>query len=333
MKILFTGASSFTGMHFVHAMLKAGHEVHCTFSRASLFDYSSHEQNRISTFLQHTHNRFSSPFGSPFFFEEFKGKFDVLCLHGTKGQSAGHDTSDFDVMGAVLDNTWHASSVMEAAKKAGVKKVVLTGTYFEKWGGMLHSRSNCQPAKNTYALSKTLTSDIIKFYCDEQDITFAKFIISNPFGPYENNRFTTQAAMTWLSGKHYTVLFPDPIRDNIHVSILAKCYAKFLMDNDDKILAPRGYQGSQGEFALKFAKEMKPRLGVPCPLDFAVSHKNTSGMADFRGNTTYPEEYLKQPDVIINGENYKPNEWSEATAWNALAEYYKSIHKVYSGRV
>ena len=33
MKILFTGASSFTGMHFIEALLLEGHEVLAVFSR------------------------------------------------------------------------------------------------------------------------------------------------------------------------------------------------------------------------------------------------------------------------------------------------------------
>jgi len=330
MKILFTGASSFTGMHFVQALLKAGHEVHCTFSRENNFAYSPEEQVRISTFTQHTHNRWNSPFGGGWFWRELEDDIDVVCLHGAKGLSGGGPNIDFDVIGAVESNTFNVPGVMRNIKKAGVKKVVLTGTYFERWNGLLHNGNNTNPPKNAYALSKTLTSDIIKFYCDESGIPFTKFIIPNPFGPYENKRFTTDAAMAWLDGKHFTVLDPDPNRDNIHVSLLAECYAKFVSDNVRMELAPRGYQTSQGDFALKFAREMRSRLGVPCPLDFAQSQKTASGFSDYRGNRTYPEEYLK-PDHTGNDGLPAPiplsQIWDEGIAWAELAEYYKRIHK------
>jgi nucleoside-diphosphate-sugar epimerase len=323
MKILFTGASSFTGMYFVRELLKAGHEVHCTFTGENFLKYNTKEQLRISTFSQLTKNRFSSPFGSQFFFEEFKEPIDVLCLHGAKGQSAGHDSDKFDVMGAVESNTHKASAVMHAAKIAGVKKVVLTGTYFERWNGMLFSNNSCNPAKNEYALSKTITSDIIRFYCEKNNIRFTKFIVPNPFGPYENKRFTTDAAMAWLDAKHITVLNPNPARDNIHVELLAACYAKFVSDNDKICLAPRGYVDSQGGFALRFAREMRKRWHIPCPVDLADGPVEQ----DYRANVTYAEEYIKQEVTPSMMPGDVTPAWDEEKAWDRLAKYYVGLSR------
>ena len=313
MKILFTGASSFTGSHFVRALRAAKHDVSITLGKLRLDQYSDLERQRMAPFINEVDKRFGTSFGDAAFDSWLDEGFDTVCMHGAKGQSAGHDSADFDVIGAVEWNTWNIASSMRTMKRAGVKRIFLTGTYFERWNGRLDDSDNSNPAKNEYALSKTITSDIVRFYCKQNDIQFNKFVIPNPFGPYENKRFTTSAALAWLRGEHITVHNPLPVRDNIHVDLLAKRYAQ-VIDEGIRFAAPSGYRMTQGNFAMKFAAEMRSRLGVPCAIDFAPGEDES----DLRENPYDAEE-----DVNRKYEY----EWVEQFAWDNLASYYLKLKK------
>ena len=58
-------------------------------------------------------------------------------------------------------------------------------------------------------------------------IGLGKFVIPNPFGPYEEPRFTAYLIKNWLAGATPNCSSPAYVRDNIHVSLLAKVYARF----------------------------------------------------------------------------------------------------------
>ena len=74
----------------------------------------------------------------------------------------------------------------------------------------------------------------------------------------------------WLAGNTPNCSSPSYVRDNIHVSLLAKAYAQFLADLPDtpgfSRLNPSGYAESQGAFSMRLAQEMRQRLDLPCPL-------------------------------------------------------------------
>ena len=72
-------------------------------------------------------------------------------------------------------------------------------------------------------------------------------------------------------------------------------------------LNPSGYVESQGAFTLRFAREMKPRLGLACEVEL-------------KDQTQFAE-----PRVRINTDlpDAKALEWNEAVAWDELAEYYR----------
>ena len=99
-------------------------------------------------------------------------------------------------------------------------------------------------------------------------------MIPNPFGPYEEPRFTAYLIRCWRSGETPSVRTPDYVRDNIHVTLLAAAYRRFVEGLPAKPAitkyGPSGYVESQGAFAQRFAREMQPRLGFPCPVEIAV---------------------------------------------------------------
>jgi hypothetical protein len=140
-----------------------------------------------------------------------------------------------------------------------------------------------------------------------------KFVIPNPFGPFEEPRFTHYLMQNWLAGRKATVNTPAYVRDNIHVPLLAKAYCNFVTGAPDGTarLGPSGYVETQGAFTTRFAAEMRPRLAVPC--EFELKTQTAFPEPRIRINTDVPEAELVSFD--------------EAGAWDAMAEYYLALAK------
>ena len=141
-----------------------------------------------------------------------------------------------------------------------------------------------------------------------------KFVIPNPFGPYEEQRFTTYLAKSWLAGEVPEVSFPDYIRDNVHVSLLAKFYAQCAESLDGNTpyqqWNPSGYCESQGMFTSRFAQEMEKRLSVPCPFTL-------------KEQTEFPEPKKRINTQPICADTLK---WNEKKAWDQLAAFYQAYY-------
>jgi nucleoside-diphosphate-sugar epimerase len=231
--------------------------------------------------------------------------WDLLCHHG----AFVHDykSIDFDVDAAVQANTNNLKTVLERLINVNCNKLLLTGSVFEQNEGMGE-----QPLRafSPYGLSKGLTSEIFKYWCQHFDLEFRRFVIPNPFGPYEEKRFTAYLINNWLNGNTPSVNTPDYVRDNIHVSLLAKAYQNFaeLIVNDSgrPRLNPSGYIESQGAFAQRLANEMKSRLGKPCELELAE------------------QKVFDEPRIRVNFEqpDIRALEWRESEAWDKMAEFY-----------
>src|SRR5439155_3915602 len=92
MRILFTGASSFTGYWFVRELVAAGHEV-----VAACRGDGHHEglrAERVRMVRELCDVRFACAFGTDDFLELTKRPFDVLCHHGA--QVGDYRSPDFD---------------------------------------------------------------------------------------------------------------------------------------------------------------------------------------------------------------------------------------------
>jgi len=125
----------------------------------------------------------------------------------------------------------------------------------------------------------------------------AVFTIPNPFGPWEEPRFTSYLARTWLAGDVAAVNTPDYVRDNIHVRALAGAYVRFV-ESDAARAAPSQYRETQGAFAQRFARELEPRLGVPCAVEL-------------REQTEFDE-----PLELVNTDPVDgPEPWDELAEW------------------
>jgi nucleoside-diphosphate-sugar epimerase len=198
-------------------------------------------------------------------------------------------------------------------KGRGASALILTGSVFEadEGAGDLPLR-----AFSPYGLSKTLTWRVAQYMADRAEWKLGKFVIPNPFGPWEEPRFTTYLARTWLSSAKAEVKTPMYVRDNIHVGLLALGYMDFVEDvvrGDERVarLNPSGYVESQGVFTSRFADAMRSRLDLPCDFELAA------------------QQDFSEPTTRVNTEQLRPRfpDWSEHQAWDELADYYRLMFR------
>ena len=316
MKILFTGVSSFTGFWFVRKLSEAGHEVVATCTRGSFEDYldASVRAQRMQWLADQDWANLRFLYGCRFGDETFvslieDGSFDVLAHHGA--EVTDYKSPDFDVARAVANNTHNLLGVLNACKSSGCSRIVLTGSVFEGGEG---AGSDGLPHFSPYGLSKSLTAEMFKYYCGEAGLRLGKFVIPNPFGPYEEPRFTAYLMRTWAAGETASVKTPDYVRDNIHVSLLACAYVRFIESLSDtpgfRQTNPSNYVETQGAFAQRFAVAMRERLALPCEL--ALSKQTVFSEPRTRLNNDIPETHA------LN--------FYEDSAWDELAEYYRAMY-------
>lgn len=262
LRVLITGASSFTGCWFARGLAAAGHDVTATFRQRA---YSELRGERVERVLEVARPLWGVAFG------DLEGEYDVLCAHGA--EVTNYRSPDFDEDAAVAENTRNLPDVVRR-----FRRVVVTGTVFE--------------AMDTpYGRSKRRTWQAFEPH------GAAKFVVPNPFGPWEEPRFTTYLARTWLAGGVAAVNTPDYVRDNVHVAALTQAYVAFV-ESSRPHAAPSQYRETQGAFAQRFARELEPRLGVPCRLEL-------------REQTDFSEPLELVNDEPVDG----PEPWDELADW------------------
>jgi nucleoside-diphosphate-sugar epimerase len=303
MRVLLTGASSFTGIWFVRELAMAGHEVVTPLPRAA-DAYSGVRAERVRMLATCAEIVWSAVFGEMRFLEFIAGeKFDLLCHHAAR--AADYRSRDFDIVAALAENTKAMRQVLDSLTESGLRGAVLTGSFFESGEG---AGSKPLRAFSPYGVSKAITASVVRYWCNEFRLPLGKFVIPNPFGPWEEARFCAYLIKTWQSGATAEVKTPDYVRDNIHVDLLAKAYVKFAESIPGgptfAKFNPSGYVETQGNFARRFAAEIGPRM------DLAANIK-LCRQTDF-----------SQPMVRVNTDALIGFDWNETAAWDGIAQYY-----------
>ena len=311
MRVVLTGASSFTGFWFARLMVESGVEVVAPLS-GSRESYRDTRGLRTALLARSCELRFDLPFGSPAFltFLHDQPQIDAFCHHWSMVRD--YRSPDFDAIAALQDNARALPSVLDALAARSCRAVVLTGSVGEprEGGGPDPDR-----AFSPYALSKGLTADVFEFYCRRVGMPLDKFVIPNPFGPYEERRFTHYLMCTWRQGGSARVATPDYVRDNIHVDLLARVYADFVLGRADdglparRHLSPSLYVEPQGVFAERVAREVRVRTRLACELTFARQ-------SDFR-------EPMERANS--NSARALSPDWDEAAAWIAFVDFYEKL--------
>lgn len=303
MKILLTGASSFTGYWFAESLAAAGHDVVAPL-RGSL---DSPNDPRRSERLRRLRGRIelvsACAFGTAKFLAVTRSRdFDVLCHHGA--EVGDYRNPEFDITAAAASNTLNLRTVLRTMGERGLKGVVLTGSVFEQDEG-----AGTRPlmAFSPYGVSKGLTAQIVRHRCHEAGLPLGKFVIPNPFGSLEQPRLGAYLARTWAAGGIAEIRTPDYIRDNIHVGLLAACYRRFVEETETapvfRKLNPSGYVESQGAFVERVAREIGRRTGRRCAV------------------TLLPQTQFPEPIMRLNTDPAAryANGWDEGAAWDDYA--------------
>jgi nucleoside-diphosphate-sugar epimerase len=245
---------------------------------------------------------------------EREPSWDVLCHHAA--DVTNYRSPDFDVSAAVAGNTHNLPAVLKALGTKGCRRVVLTGSVFEPQEGQGELDYGELRAFSPYGVSKGMTADIFRYDVSRHGMLLGKFVIPNPFGPYEEPRFTAYLLKTWMSGQMAEVRTPAYVRDNIHVSLLAAAYRRFVeqlpAEPGFQKLNPSGYVESQGAFAERFAREMRRRLNLECLLVL-------------RQQTEFPEPRTRVNTDPLDAADLGWNEWQ---AWDDIAAYYREMQRV-----
>lgn len=306
MKILFTGGSSFTGFWFIRALAAAGHNVTAIFRRQAEEYPDEVRRQRVALASQASRPVYCCSFGDERFLALIReGGWDLLCHHAA--DVTNYKSPEFDAVAALRNNSHNLPAVLETLTTASCRRFLLTGSVFERGEG---AGSQGLPDFSPYGLSKALAAQVFRFYCTRAEIGLGKFVIPNPFGPYEEPRFTTYLMKNWLARTTAACSQPAYVRDNIHASLLAKAYARFAAEFPAAgftRINPSGYAESQGAFTLRLAQEMRPRLGLPCSVEL-------------KKQVEFPEPRVRintdPPDADALG-------WDESAAWDEMARYYQ----------
>lgn len=308
MKALLTGASSFTGYWFARALHAAGVHVVAPLRSAAASYADGPRAERVRRLSAVAEIVETAPFGSNRFLEAAGvGGYDVLCHHAAR--VGDYRSPEFDIAGALAENTANLRAVLKTMGRGRLQGVVLTGSMFEQNEGAGEAPL---AAFSPYGLSKGFTSAVVSHHCREFGLAYGKFVIPTPFGPLEEPRFCAYLIRAWRRGEIARVNTPSYIRDNIHVSLLADAYVKFVSEmsagKGRGKLNPSGYVETQGAFAERFAAAMRPRLGLKCALELGVQTDFAEPL--MRVNTDSAARYV--------------GDWDEAAAWDQAADGYRS---------
>ena len=311
MKILLTGASSFTGAWFAQALSRAGHQVVAPV-RGRHDSYEGVRAERVRVLEACCEVVWECAFGDERFAMLAAQGADLLCHHAA--QVGDYRSADFDIAGAVAANTRNLRAVLRAMQAAGLRGVLHTGSVFEQdeGAGTLPLR-----AFSAYGLSKGLTAQVVAHQAGELGVAGAKFVIPNPFGPLEEPRFCAYLMRCWKEGRAAEVKTPAYVRDNIHVGLLAAAYVdlaeRLAAGTAPAHLGPSGYVEQQGAFTERFAREMRARSTLACGVVLPEQAEFAEPMVRINADPALASA-LARPLQALG--------WSEPAAWDAIAAYY-----------
>lgn len=177
MKILVSGGAGFIASHVSEALLAAGHDVHI------LDDLSGGRQENV-------------PEGAVFHEMDLRSREAAACMLEHGFEAFVHHAAQMDVRKSVADPSFDATvnilgllNVMEAGRRAGLKKVVFAST-----GGAIYGEPDYAPQDerhatrplSPYGVAKLCSERYLDYYRNQYGIPFVALRYGNVYGPRQN---------------------------------------------------------------------------------------------------------------------------------------------------
>ena len=296
MRVLITGASSFTGLHIIQALSERGVSIVAT-ATGALNSYSGLKMDRLNLVSRQARIVEKAPFGSPLFLRAISQYSPTVLIHHG-AMTTGYRHNDFNVEVAVQNNSFELEKTVEALVSVGGQQVWLTGSVFQ-------GNANDVVPISPYGRSKHLTAKRFSEALKPTPLTFSQSILPNPFGAHDNGKLCDYLFDQWSIQQKAVIKTPNWVRDNIFVDLLSKAYADVVCEKCVGRFAWSGFKSTMWAFAQKVALETHQRTGWDCQLLSA------------------PENEDSQPEVLVNTDPARvriPN-WSETKAWDNLIHW------------
>lgn len=252
MNILFLGASSFTGFHFVNELSKIKkNKIYCTLTK-SINQYKSIRYERIKLLSKKKNIIFLKKikFGDRKFINLLKKiKFNTFCFHHAFTKDY-NDNSKFKFQKSIKENT---NNIEEVFKLIDLKSlIIISNTIFQD------IPLKGYKAVNNYGISKSNSFNQIKYCCEKNNIKYKAIYITNPWGIYEEKKLNYYLIKNWFENKKAHISHPNYIRDNIHINKLSQSYKKVFLSKSNKVdFFPSGVCSSNKAFIEAFKKKFE----------------------------------------------------------------------------
>lgn len=304
MKILFLGSSSFTGLHFVNKLSKKNsNKIFCTFTKKKS-DYKSIRKKRIKILEKKSNIKliYNTSFGDKKFISLIKkNKFNIICLHHAE-TSNYNDDKKFKFKKSIKKNTHNINKVFENISVKSL--IIISNTIFQE------IKSKKYFSVNNYGKSKSITYEILKNACKNYNFKYKSIFITNPWGPYEDEKLNYYLITSWVQNKKTFISHPNYVRDNIYIDKLSNAYHAIINSKSKKIeYFPSGYCSTNKKYInslkIKFEKFFNKKANV-------VFAKKAN--------------YI-QPLVRINGKRIRKNFFIKENLNNYFLNYKKLMFK------
>jgi nucleoside-diphosphate-sugar epimerase len=308
MRVLLTGATSFTGAHICQTIRSSGIEVWATLTGPK----ESYKKDALAVrrmeFASPHQWLESCPFGSKAFLKALKDQnFSVLINHGAAIH--GYRNELFDYRASVLSALNQLEETLSLAQRSGCKLLLHSGTVFESTTQL--------PAISPYGVAKSMIWEAIRYFSQREKIPVAKVAIPNPVGPLESSdRLTSVFMQKWSRGETFNLSTPTHVVDFLPAPWLARVYLRCIQRlssgqayEEFEIQRPSGWILSNQDWLNLLVFQAKERVSFARP-HFTIS-KNLASSVNLRSRVNdQPVPELQQTKEI-------------ELFWNDLFDYYR----------
>lgn len=307
-RILLTGCSSFTGYWFASELINMGFELVCPLPH-EYDEYLGVKKQRLDSMRNKATLVFKCPFGSNEFIELCKNQYYGMGVHGFYMKD--YNNRNYKISSSFSQNLKNLENILEILQKNRTR-IIYSSSIFENAINLEDDNNESTSIDwYNYAFSKKVTFLALRSLCQQYGLTFQRFVITNPFGPYEDKKFCFHLMNSILEKKDFIIKTPFYTRDMIQVDLLAKLYANAFLDENGKNIdefRPSQYSMKIFEFAEIFISKISKYCGYKIKI--------------FKEN----QETFKEPEILVNNIDYKSYKFAHIKKefWREYFYYYKN---------